>query len=415
MEIKRFGEKAEDFIFTPIEDDARINILHGAVRSQKTWAMIPKLLYLNQQGPEGLGVITGVSKNTVYDNVLRDLIAIVGDRFIKYNRQSGDLLIYDKPWKVIGARDEGSEKYIRGLTVAKAYMDEMVLCPESFFKQLLNRMSVPNARLYATTNPSGPFHWLYKDFIINEEMIKRGDIKSIHFTLEDNTSLSEEYKAFIKKAYGTGAFYHRFVLGEWVVAEGAIYKDCFGPENVFDDAEVEKRNLLGRYAERYVGIDYGTINPFAAVDILDDGDTLWVLRELYYYAIDTGIQKTDKELADLLVDWISPDAQLVIDPSAASFKIELINRGIIPFGLIDKINANNDVANGIRRLSTMMSLRKLMVHNSCQRLLEEIGAYSWDDKARMRGEEQPLKANDHLCDALRYAVLTKVSDWRVQT
>jgi hypothetical protein len=40
--------------------------------------------------------------------------------------------------------------------------------------------------------------------------------------------------------------------------------------------------------------------------------------------------------------------------------------------------------------------------------------YAWDPKAQKRGEEEPLKVDDHSPDTVRYAVKTKVPAYRVQ-
>ena len=142
IEFGKWGPKHLEFICNPIQQDARINILDGSVRSGKTVAMIPKWLTYIEQGPPGLLLMTGVSKDTLYDNVLNDLFDTVGQENYTYNRQTGDLVLFGRKIKVIGAKDEGSEKYLRGKTLAGAYCDEVSLMPERFFNQLLNRMSV---------------------------------------------------------------------------------------------------------------------------------------------------------------------------------------------------------------------------------------------------------------------------------
>lgn len=230
MEYGQWGEKALDFIETPYYEDAFINILEGSVRSGKTVAMIPKWLTYIITAPPGLLLMVGVSKDTVYDNVLSDLFDTLGENNYRYNRQSGDLLIYwsardgrhTRRVKVVGAKDEGSEKYIRGKTLAGAYCDELTLMPERFFKQLLNRLSVRGAKLYATTNPDSPAHYLYKEYITNETKLRNGLVKVIHFELDDNPNLGDEYKTNIRNSY-SGVWFKRMILGIWVLAEGVIY------------------------------------------------------------------------------------------------------------------------------------------------------------------------------------------------
>lgn len=432
MEIKRFGEKAYRFFTNPVENDAWITILCGAVRSSKTWAMIPKLLTLcdlsNPAIPKGLRVITGTSKEAVYDNVLRDLFDVIGEDSFRYNRQSGDLRLFDSKWKVIGARDEGSEKYLRGKTIAVAYGDEITTMPESFFLQLLNRLSPTGARLYGTTNPDSPFHYLYKDFMNNKEINEQGEglVHTINFYLDDNPNISEEYKHKIRLAH-SGVFYQRFVLGMWVLAEGLVYRDCFDEqENTFTD-ETAPPGLWEGYEARYVGLDYGTVNPQVYLDILDYKGTLYVCREYYFDSKERKCEKTDGEYGDdfdhwmegqdVLQDGVAPyplgpakkyDAEVIADPSAESMALELRNRGFLV------MNADNDVAPGIRNVSTMLKRRKMKINKDrCPNTLRERSTYCWDPAAAKRNEEKPLKQSDHCMDPLRYVTRTKIPKWRL--
>jgi len=237
MEWGLFGKKALDFILTPAEKHKKIVILTGSVRSGKTVAMIPKWLeYITSV--KGLKLIVGVSKDTVYDNVLNDLFDTLGPENYVYTSSNGflkvkyrDKVTGKERWtvcKVIGAKDRGSEKYLRGKTVAGAYVDEGTLVPQGFFKQLLNRCSVEGSRIFVTTNPDSPTHYLYNDYISNPK--RENIVEVIEFFLSDNPNLSREYISFISNAY-SGVEYERFVLGRWKVTEGLVVKN-FSGDNV---------------------------------------------------------------------------------------------------------------------------------------------------------------------------------------
>ncbi|GED34021.1 PBSX family phage terminase large subunit [Brevibacillus centrosporus] len=408
MEFQLFGEKITRFILNPIEKDARINILEGSVRSGKTVGMIPKWINYIKHGPKGLLVITGISKETIYDNVLQDLFDTVGTDSYKYNHQTGLIQMFGRKIKVIGAKDEGSEKYLRGKTLAGAYCDELTLMPEKFFKQLLNRLSVKGAKLYGTTNPDHPYHYLYTEYITDEKKLKSGMIKVYHFELDDNPNLDEEYKTFIRSAY-TGFWYLRMIEGKWVVAQGAIYDMWDKDLNTFDDSDLIPG--FKSLAQRYIAIDVGTQNAMVYLDCWDDGDTVWILDEYYYDGRATGRQKENAEYADDLEKFIGDDypMSVIVDPSAASFKTTMRRRGL-------RIkDADNEVLEGIRMMSTMIAKRKLRVHREkCPNFLKEIAGYVWDEKAVLRGVEQPLKHADHCMDACRYFVKTIVKPRRLE-
>lgn len=399
MEWAVFGQKSQDFLDQDIADDARINVLEGSVRSSKTITMIPKWLRYVKEGPKGLLLMTGVSKDTVYDNVLRDLFDTVGERNYRYNRQTGDLKLFGRHIKVMGAKDKGAEKYLRGKTLAGVYSDEGTLLPEEFFKQLLNRMSVKGAKLYVTCNPDTPSHYLYRDYMTDEKKLSSGMVRVIHYLLEDNPNLDQEYLDFITKAYA-GLFYKRMILGLWVMGEGSIF-DMWEDENVYTALPIN----LGIFekASRDIAVDYGTVNPMVFLDVRDSGDKILVVREYYYDSKKAGRQKTDSQYADDFDTFTGGPGRIrfvIMDPSAASFRAELRKRGYIVK------EADNDVLNGISSTSTLIQQKILLVHSSCKNFLREVGSYIWDSKSAENGKEQPVKSNDHAMDAIRYWIKT---------
>ena len=311
---------------------------------------------------------------------------------------------------MIGAKDEGSERYVRGLTVGVAVCDELSLMPHSFFQMLLTRMSPEGARLYGTTNPDSPYHWLKTDYLDNADLRARDALWSEHFDMSDNPNLPPDFVELQKRLY-RGFFYKRFVEGLWVIAEGAIYKDSWSDELLYDQKD-EPLGLRARggHQQRIIAIDYGTTNPMVFLDIYDDGRLFWVTREYYWDSVAEMRQKTDAEYADDLVKFIgSPGgAKVIIDPSAASFKAELLKRGIW------RVDAKNDVNEGIRIVSMLLNQRLVrFCRQSTTRTIQEMQTYAWDAKAVERGEEKPLKIHDHGPDAFRYFAKTEVSYWRL--
>lgn len=422
--LRRFGLKAHSFITRPVELDRRMTILEGSVRSSKTFSMMVKLLALCKYRVGGQRVITGVSKNTIYQNVLIDLFDLVGRKNYHYNRQTGELYLFGVRWIVVGARDEGSEKLIRGMTIGIVYSDEVSLMPKSFFLQLMARMSPAGARFYATTNPDNPYHYLKRDFIDNAEL--RNDLEVIHFTLDDNPNLSRRTREMYERMY-TGVFYMRFILGLWVVAEGAIYRDVWDRVHKYGLTErIQLTNGVqthiaarpvglrqrGGHVKRTIAIDYGTTNPCVFLDIFDDGLDLWVDREYYWDSRREMRQKTDREYADDLERFVAAGSaefcDIVVDPSAASFIAELRLRGFVV------IEADNEVADGIRMTSAMMGAGRVHVNiDECPNLEREMQTYAWNEKKAKAGEEEPIKANDHSPDAFRYKIKTHIPEWRL--
>lgn len=112
---------------------------------------------------------------------------------------------------------------------------------------------------------------------------------------------------------------------------------------------------------------------------------------------------TDAQYSQAFRDWINWPVQLRsidVDPSAASFKAQLQQDGVRPVR-----SANNDVLDGIRVVSRALSNGQLFIHKSCEGLIAEMQSYSWDSKAQDRGEDAPMKVDDHFCDSLRYMTM----------
>src|ERR1019366_8350439 len=270
--------------------------------------------------------------------------------------------------------------------------DEVSLMPQSFFQMLLSRMSPEGARLYATTNPDSPYHWLKAEYLDNPELRAKRILWSEHFTMADNPNLVPEFVESQKRLY-TGFFYKRFIEGLWVVAEGAIYKDSWS-EGLLYDPKDEPVGLRSRGSglQRIIPVDYGTTNPMVFLDIYDDGKLYWITREYYWDSAKQLRQKTDAEYADDLAEFIGPqrNAKVIIDPSAASFKAEMTKRGIW------HADADNDVNEGIRIVSMVLNQRMArFCRQTTQNTIQEMQTYAWDAKAAQRGEEKPLKIHDH--------------------
>lgn len=317
---------------------------------------------------------------------------------------------------VFGGRDESSQDLIQGITLAGLFCDEAALMPESFINQATGRCSVPGAKMWFNCNPDSPMHYFLKNWI---EKADQKRFFHIHFLMDDNPSLSEEVKQRYRTMY-SGVFYQRFILGLWVMAQGAIYKDAWSDENLFDDERLDWINKNLHIMRRYILIDYGTVNPMVFLDMYDDGRDLWVTNEYYYDSRASGAEKENAQYAADLADFINLQPELmptavVIDPSAASFKIELRNKGLRCKATIDTINADNNVLEGIRMVSTLLTKNILHIHRkNCPHTVSEMTSYVWDDKAlQQSGKEKPVKVNDHCPDAVRYGCYTVVRPRRI--
>jgi PBSX family phage terminase large subunit len=286
------------------------------------------------------------------------------------------------------------------MTASLAYCDEVTLLPAAFFRQLLARLSVPGAKLIGTTNPDSPRHWLRTDYLDRAGDL---DLAAFHFRLADNPSLSEAYVAALAAEF-TGLWRRRMILGEWVVAEGAIYDAYDEALHVVDELPPMRRH--------WVGVDYGTANPFSALLLgLGDDDRLYVVSEWRHDSRAVHRQMTDAQYSRAVRDWLG-ELDVVpewtfIDPSAASYSTQLWADGHPGV-----TRAVNDVIDGIRSVSNALDAGLLRIHRSCEGLLGELPTYVWSEEAAARGEDKPVKKDDHSVDALRYVIHSTAHEWR---
>lgn len=382
-------------------------ICDGSIRSGKTVSMITSFIQWSLYSFKGKDfIIAGKSMGALKRNVLKPMFQILQALNIEYHyhRSENFITVGTNTYYCFGANNDSSQDTLQGLTAAGAYADEAALIPESFINQMIGRCSIEHSKVWMNCNPEGPYHPLKVEYI--DKAVEK-KILHLHFMLDDNPSLSTQIKERYKRMF-SGVFYKRYILGLWAIAEGIIY-DMWTDENTFtDDDLIQGFKYLAR---RYIAVDVGTQNATVFLDCWDDGDTIWILNEYYHSGRTEGQQKEQSEYGDDLVKFTAgefPPINVIIDPSAASFKVTLKNRG---FRVKD---ADNDVLEGIKMTATMIATKKIKAHKTnCPNLLKEITSYMWDEKKSLKGDEQPVKTADHAMDAMRYIVKTIVRPRRL--
>lgn len=389
MTRKIYTEKQKELLRAFKQDHLkRINILHGSVRSGKTWISLVVWAFFVLTSPKDKNyLMTAKTLTTLKRNCLDLLEELVGKNNFTYSVSQKEGRLFGRKIYLEGVNDSTSENKIRGMTLQGAYCDEITLFAENFFEMLLSRLSEPGAKLFGTTNPDSPHHWFKVNYLDRQDEL---DMLVMSFLINDNTFLDQKYVEELKKEY-TGVFYDRFILGLWKIAEGLVYPMFDETRHVID----ELPECTG-YAEYYISIDYGTINPCSMGLWRVEDNRAIRIKEVYYDSKKTKKQFTDEEyyakLEELAGDL--PIHSVIVDPSAASF-IATIRR----HGVFSVHGANNDVLDGIRVTGTLLQNDKLLFSKQCSDSIREFGIYRWDDKAT---EDRVIKENDHAMDDIRY-------------
>lgn len=396
-------------------EPASITAYEGAVRSGKTIASLLDWVRFIRKGPAGPLLMTGRTERTVINNLILPLQDMLGPERVKINRGTGTVVICGREVMLIGANNEAARTKIQGLTLAGAYVDEASTLPESYFNMLYSRLSVVGARLWLTSNPEGPAHWLLIKWLARAKLWidKDGaehvdpdgiDLHRFSFQLEDNPTLPGEYVARIKASY-VGLWYRRYIGGEWVAAEGAVFS-MWDPavHVVAHDAIPPLERMLS------LGADWGTTNASAGILLGLAQGRLYAVDEWWLDGSQMHIKPTVGQQADALIAFAQASQPrpewVVVDPAAAAFQTELFHRGITAR------HADNEVLRGLGLLATLLGSGHLLVSERCKALIREMPSYSWDQKATERGEDKPVKVADHAIDSFRYAVTTTEVLWR---
>lgn len=394
-----FSSKALDFLDN---SDAFVNILHGSVRSSKTITANVRWLNFIANSEHDKFLLTGKTRDTIERNVIEDLIKMIhGKIYYYYDKYDGYMDIGDKRIYIVGFNDEGATSRIQGLTVAGWYSDETATAPESAIKMAMSRCSLSGAQMFWTMNPDSPYHYVYKEYIKDEELRKQGVVKVWHFTLDDNPNLSPEYVANLKSLYSASKLqYDRYIRGKWVIAEGAIYDKFVESENTFKEAP--------KLHEINICCDYGvsTVTTFGVMGIqknLEHGNSYYLLEETYYDAEEMGVTQSDSERVDDIVmlqdkHGLTDSSTLYLPHDAASLKSACEKDHRIKMEIETYAP---DTYEDITTIQNLIANRRFKIHVDCENSIEQAQTYCWDKRAQQRGEDKPLKQDDHCPDMWR--------------
>lgn len=427
FEFKPFSDKQKKVLTwwcndSPVKDMDGI-IADGAIRSGKTLCMsLSYVLWaMSNFDMQNFGM-AGKTIGSFRRNVLFWLKLMLKSRGYQVKDHRSDNMVEISKddttnfFYIFGGKDERSQDLIQGITLAGMFFDEVALMPESFVNQATGRCSVTGSKFWFNCNPDSPSHWFKLNWIdkstgyLEKEKVEKirnesaennknaglKDILYLHFTMDDNLSLSEDIKKRYRSMY-SGVFFDRFILGLWVIAEGLVY-------GMFD----EKKNVfhgIFQYTQSssyYLSIDYGTMNPFAVgLMELQNSGRVRMLREGHYSGREKGVTIDNEAYYKIIQETADgfPITSIIIDPSAAGMKAT-----IRKYGEFTCTDGNNDVINGIQEVTKYLNLGMLQIHDSCIETKKEFGAYAWDEKAV--GEDRVIKEYDHHMDLIRYFIYT---------
>ena len=403
-----WGEYSSNAIDYICNSTAWMNIAVGSVRSGKTITAITRYLEFMITSPHTDFMVIGKTLGAVRRNVVKPLMAMMRSMGINpvHNRKDNEVYFMDNVLALYGMGKKDDEEKIQGSTFAGAFIDEGTVITEEAFKMIISRLSDSGAKMFVTCNPSNPNHFLYVEYLMNQELIKEDKLRKWTFRLEENKNLSKEYVENLKASYPEDSvFYKRYILGQWVSGQGAIY-DKFNKDNIFSGS-VD----LDQYDYLEIGSDYGTSTTtcytLIGIKEYEDHNEYDVICEKGFDAKQEGVTQTDAErvediyqlqeeygLDSTSVFYVSHDAASLLSALQKDKRIKMTLDTFTP-----------DTLECIREISSLFYKNYLHVHSSCTETIKQVESYEWDMKAAQKGIDKPVKKDDHYPDALRAPIM----------
>lgn len=294
-----------------------------------------------------------------------------------------------------------------------AYVQEAIELTENDWESITTRLRngrVSFQQLLADTNPSTPQHWLKQRF-------DRGDLVMLESRHEDNpvlfdpatggmTTKGAAYLATLDKL--TGVRKLRLRNGLWVAAEGLIYEDFDPAHHLLDPFKVPSD------WRRVWSVDFGFTNPFVLqMWAIDPDGRMFLVHEIY--RTQRLVEDHARDALGLMAEHGEPKPEAVVCDHDAEDRATLERHlGFATVPAYKKVSSGlqavksrcKPAADGIARIFIARNARhdldnELVKSKKPTCTADEIPGYVWADH---KTKEQPVKEDDHGCDAARYAV-----------
>jgi PBSX family phage terminase large subunit len=268
-----------------------------------------------------------------------------------------------------------------GITADWIWADEAGQMPRLAWTIMKSRVAMTGGQIFITTTPY-TLNWLYEEVWLPWQRREDPRISVYTWASIDNPNFPKDHFDAEKKRLSREEFARRYE-GVFAKMEGLVYD--LPDELIIPPKEIQARDII-------LGLDFGFHNPAAGVIVRIDRDNVYYLTNEYYRS-----GRTQDELEDDMrgVRVIVPFREVYPDPAEPD-RIEAMKKHGFTVREVDK-----NVILGIDRVRELIRKKQVYVFNTCKNILDEFNSYRYDPE---KMKEEPIKENDHLMDALRYAV-----------
>lgn len=384
----------------------RWNVKTGATRSGKTYLdtnyIIPKRI-LALRGQPGLIVFLGNTRGTLQRNIIEPMQERFGPGRVSSIRSDNTATLFGERVYCLGADNRKHVDRIRGTSIKYCYGDEITTWAEDVFTMLKSRLDRPHSLFDGTCNPDGPQHW-FKRFLDSG-----ADIFLQHYTLEDNPYLPPAFVAQLKREYAGTVYYNRYILGQWVRAEGAIYR-AFA-----DDPEAFLLGSPPPIAQAHIGVDFGggrSGHAFCCLGYTPGMGKLVVLDEYFQQAA----LDPERLSADFVAFVRRCQGKYLISAAYCDSAEQTLIAGLraaaakakLPIAVQSALK--KPINDRIRALCSLMAQGRFAILRGCPKTAEALQAAVWDERrstADVRLDDG--STNIDSLDAMEYAYERDIS------
>jgi phage terminase large subunit len=372
MEAKLQTNKVFELL---MDSDKRITVMQGGSRSGKTYnILIWFIVKLLQENGKTLTIVRQ-SLPSIKGTVLRDFVDILSrlNIYSEDNHNKTDQ-IYEMNGNIIEFVSADQPQKIRGRARDYLFCNEANELSYDAWMQLIMRTE---GKIVVDYNPSDVSSWIY------DMVIPRDDTDFYITTFRDNPFLPKELVMELERMKDADPNYWQiYGLGERGLSQDLIYTHYKTTDNFPEDGEV------------VYGLDFGFNVPTAMVKVVFK-DGIAFVKEMLYEA-----KLTTSDLIDRLkaMDLNRYD-EIYCDAAEPKTIEELVRNGY------NAKPANKDVTEGIRCVKGT----PLTIHQESINLLKELKNYRWKTDRNGNKLDQPVKFNDHIADAMRYGIYSKLT------
>lgn len=384
------------------KSNARFRTFIAGRRGGKTFAGTVEALWWADKYPGSIGWIVAPTYVMLRDTNIPSVLELLPEWALKSWNKNESRIVLQNGSQIVFRTAEDPQK-LRGVGLDWIWLDEASFMKAGVWDVLYPTLTDRGGVLWATTTPQG-YDWvyrkLYKPAVDGEE-----DFAAWQFRTIDNPYIDPQMVEQARRDMNDQMFRQEY-LATFEKFTGLVYPDFETDTHV---SEFDVNNLQAPLW--FIAIDVGYTNPTAIIlGVEDAGHHLYIHSEWYEsHKTVPEVAKQVKEMAkgrDIQAYIIDPASKGTHQTSEMSVMSQFHENGI------PVVSGDNNVSAGINRVTQLLRLKALTIHPRCINVIEEFERYSWKESKDEEGNryEKPIKAHDHLMDALRYFAMSR-PDW----